>query len=125
MARTRRASCKFKKKRTVHDEGWQPADLSGEEIVEDGYIQNSEQGEETIWQRIQRNRRIFKPMDALYREYELHGFKDLDLSSHDQTDPKIQLLTSYVDKLKTKSIKLDDIPLEHRQALVDLLTNGR
>ena len=122
MARARRTGSKLKKKRTVHDESWEPADLGREEIVEEGYVQNSEQGQETIWQRIQGSRRIFKPMDALYREYELHGFKDLDLSGHDQTDPKIKLLTSYVDKLKTNSIKLDDIPLEHREALVEFLT---
>jgi hypothetical protein len=61
-------------------------------------------------------------MDALYREYELHGFQDLDLSGHDQSDPQIQILTNYVDKLKSKSIKIDDIPVHHREALVDLLT---
>jgi hypothetical protein len=61
-------------------------------------------------------------MDALYREYELNGFHDLDLSSQDQTNPEIQMLTNYVEKLKTKSIKLDDIPQEHREKLVDLLT---
>jgi hypothetical protein len=61
-------------------------------------------------------------MDALYREYELTGFKDLDLSGQDQSDPEIRMLIKYVDDIKNKIIKFDDIPIEHREKLVDLLT---
>jgi len=121
LARARRSGRKFKKKRTIHDETGGPANNGSEKGIE-GYIQNSEQGEESIWQRIQRTRKIFKPMDALYREYELTGFKDLDLSGQDQSDPEIRMLIKYVDDIKNKVIKFDDIPIEHREKLVDLLT---
>jgi hypothetical protein len=86
------------------------------------YVQNSEQGENTLWQRVQRSRNIFKPMDVLYSEYSEHGFRDIDLSNQDQTDPEIQLLTKYVNDIKNNIIKFDDIPIEHREKLAELIT---
>jgi len=87
------------------------------------YVQNSEQGETTLWQRVQRSRNIFKPMDVLYSEYSDHGFKDIDLSGHDQTDPEIQLLIKYVNDIKDSNIKFDDIPEKYREKLADLITS--
>jgi hypothetical protein len=87
------------------------------------YVQNSEQGETTLWQRVQRSRNIFKPMDVLYSEYSDHGFKDIDLSGHDQTDPEIQLLIKYVNDIKNNNIKFDDIPEKYREKLADLITS--
>jgi hypothetical protein len=86
------------------------------------YVQNSEQGESTLWQRVQRSRNIFKPMDVLYSEYSEHGFRDIDLSTQDQTDLEIQILTKYVDDIKNNLIKFDDIPIEHREKLAELIT---
>ena len=86
------------------------------------YVQNSEQGDNTLWQRVQRSRNIFKPMDVLYSEYSEHGFKDIDLSTHDQTNPEIHLLTKYVNDIKNNIIKFDDIPIEHREKLAELIT---
>ena len=89
------------------------------------YIQNSEQTDNTLWNRVQANRKIFKPMDILYSEYYEHGFKDIDLSNHDQTNPEIQMLTKYVDDIKNGVIKFDDIPLEHREKLAELITSDQ
>jgi hypothetical protein len=96
-----------------------------EEIVEEvAYVQNSEQSENSLWQRVQDRRKIFKPMDVLYSEYSEHQFKDIDLSNQDQTDPEIQMLTKYVNDIKDNLIKFDDIPIEHREKLAELITRG-
>jgi hypothetical protein len=121
LAGIRRTSCKFKKKRTIPDEEWEPADLGNQGIIDTGYVQNSEQRETTIWQRIQNNRNAFKPIDTLYREYDVGGFNNINLDGQDLTDPRTQELINYIEKLKKRSIKLDDIPLEYQQALASLL----
>lgn len=85
-------------------------------------MQNSEQREDSLWQRIQSNRNVFKPIDILYREYAEHKFNDIDLSNQDQSDPEIQLLIKYVDDIKASNIKFDDIPHEHKVKLADIIT---
>lgn len=60
-------------------------------------------------------------MDILYAAYEQTGFNDLDLSDQDQSDPEIQKLTSYIEAVKAKQIKLDDIPMEYRERLARLI----
>lgn len=70
---------------------------------------------------MQKIKNIYKPTDILYAAYEQTGFKDLDLSDQDQTDPEIQQLTNYINAVKEKQIKLDDIPLEHREKLAKLI----
>ena len=62
-------------------------------------------------------------MDVLYSEYSEHGFKDIDLSNQDLNDPEIKILTKYVDDIKKGIIKFDDIPLEHREKLAELITS--
>jgi hypothetical protein len=95
-----------------------------ESIVEIAYVQNSEQSETSLWQRVQDRRKIFKPMDLLYSEYADHQFRDIDLSNQDQSDPEIQILTKYVDDIKNAIIKFDDIPIEHREKLAEFITSG-
>lgn len=60
-------------------------------------------------------------MDILYAAYEQTGFRDLDLSGHDQTDPDMQQLINYINAVKEKQIKLDDIPLELREKLAKVI----
>ena len=99
--------------------------LSPESIAEPEveYVQNSEQSTTSLWQRIQNNRNVFKPMDILYNEYTQHQFRDIDLSNQDLNDPEIQILTKYVNDIKEGNIKFDDIPLEHREKLAELITS--
>jgi hypothetical protein len=92
--------------------------------VAEAYVQNSEQSEESLWQRVQKNRKIFKPEDILYKEYHDHQFRDIDLSGQDQSDPEIQMLIKYVNGIKDGHIKFEDIPQEHREKLADLITRG-
>jgi hypothetical protein len=113
---------KTRKKAAKKKEVVEEAPVTENVIEKIEYVQNSEQGENTLWQRVQRSRNIFKPMDVLYSEYSEHGFKDIDLSNQDQTDPEIQLLTKYVNDIKDNIIKFDDIPIEHREKLAELIT---
>ena len=116
------APVKTRKKVAKKKEVVEEAPVTENVIEKIEYVQNSEQGENTLWQRVQRSRNIFKPMDVLYSEYSEHGFKDIDLSNQDQTDPEIQLLTKYVNDIKDNLIKFDDIPIEHREKLAELIT---
>lgn len=61
-------------------------------------------------------------MDVLHREYESFGFKGIDFSKYDLNDPEIKELADYIDKLQNKTIKLNDIPAELREKLVDFLS---
>ena len=111
---------KLKKKRILHDENRGPTVESGKEIVT-GYVQNSEQSGETIWKRVRHSRNIFKPMDILYNEYQNNGFNDLQFTDQELQDPEIQQLTSYIEAVKAKQMKLDDIPIEYREKLAKLI----
>lgn len=49
------------------------------------YVQNAEQGDSTLWQRVL-NRDQMAPVDRLYREYSINEFKDIDVTDND--DPE-------------------------------------
>lgn len=70
---------------------------------------------------MQRIKNIYKPTDILYAAYEQTGFRDLDLSNQNQLDPDVQQLTNYINAVKEKLIKLDDIPFEYREKLAKLI----
>ena len=95
-----------------------------EEIQPVEYVQNSEQNDNSLWQRIQKNKSVFKPMDMLYNEYKIHGFKDIDLSNQDLNDPEIQTLIKYVEDVKNGSKHFEDIPRQHLEKLADLITQN-
>lgn len=61
-------------------------------------------------------------MDVLYREYDTNKFQNINFSDQDQSDPIIQLLIKYVDDIKEKRIKFEDILPEHAEKLADLIT---
>ena len=88
-----------------------------------GYIQNSEQSDGSLWQRVQKSRKIFKPMDILEREFDHNHFEDIDLSNQDQSDPDVQKLIKYVESVKLRQIRLDDIPVEYRVKLAEIITS--
>jgi hypothetical protein len=86
-----------------------------------GYVQNEEQtSKDTLWKNIQR-KRLLKPMDVLYSEYDKNQFQDIDFSNQDQSDPVIQTLIKYVEGIKEKRVKFEDILPEHAEKLVDLI----
>ena len=98
--------------------------VNSEESEPVEYVQNSEQSANTLWQRIQKNKNVFKPMDMLYNEYKIHGFKDIDLSNQDLNDPEIQTLIKYVEDVKNGTKHFEDIPRQHLEKLADLITQN-
>jgi hypothetical protein len=98
--------------------------VNSEESEPVEYVQNSEQSANTLWQRIQKNKNVFKPMDMLYNEYKNHGFKDIDLSNQDLNDPEIQTLIKYVEDVKNGTKHFEDIPRKHLEKLADLITQN-
>lgn len=61
-------------------------------------------------------------MDVLYNEYQHNGFNDIHFTDQDLQDPDIQNIIKYVEGIKAKTMKFEDIPYEYRQKLADLIT---
>ena len=61
-------------------------------------------------------------MDILYNEYQHNGFRDLRFTDQDLQDPEIRDIIKYVEGIKAKTIKFEDIPYDYRQKLADLIT---
>lgn len=64
-------------------------------------------------------------MDILYNEYHLNGFKDLQFTDQDLQDPDMNNIIKYVEGIKERSLRFEDIPFEYRQKLADLITRER
>ena len=62
-------------KKKVYDKAEGSTDSQDQAVT---YIQNSEQNEETLWQRLQRKKDELKPIDRLYKEYSRDEFKGLE-----------------------------------------------
>lgn len=60
-------------------------------------------------------------MDFLYNEYQLNRFADIDLSSQNQNDPKMKELIKCVKSVQKRKLQFEDIPLEYRIILADLI----
>lgn len=58
----------------------------------------------------------------MYNEYQLNGFRDIRFSDQDLEDPEVQNIIKYVDGIKAREIRFEDIPMEYRQKLADLIT---
>lgn len=70
-------------KKDLHDQGRSGQDATQEQRVE--YVQNSEQGQGTLWSRI--NRASVKSKDELYRLYVAKEFEKLVVDQN--TDPEL------------------------------------
>lgn len=62
-------------KKKVYDQTQGSANSQDQTVT---YVQNSEQTEETLWQRLQKKKDELKPIDRLYKEYSRDEFKDLN-----------------------------------------------
>lgn len=60
-------------------------------------------------------------MDFLYNEYQLNRFADIDLSNQNQNDPKMKELIKCVKNVQKRKLQFEDIPLEYRIILADLI----
>lgn len=85
-------------------------------------MQNAEQNESALWGRVRHSRNIFKPIDIVYDEYQRNNFQDLHFSNQDLEDPDMQSIIKYIEGIKSKTMKFEDIPTEYRQKLADLIT---
>jgi Txe/YoeB family toxin of Txe-Axe toxin-antitoxin module len=65
-------------KKKVYDKAQGSTDSQDQAIT---YVQNSEQNEETLWQRLQRKKDELKPIDRLYKEYSRDEFKGLETAN--------------------------------------------
>ena len=65
-------------KKKVYDKAQGSTDSQDQAVT---YVQNSEQNEETLWQRLQRKKDELKPIDRLYKEYSRDEFKELETTN--------------------------------------------
>lgn len=89
-----------KKKDQLYDQGTGQADNQREEV---GYVQNEEQGVETLWARIQRTG--MRSRDELYKLYGSNVLKTLVVDPN--TDPE---LAAFIEETNTKGPKFSNYP---------------
>ena len=64
-------------------------------------------------------------MDILYNEYQHNGFKDIYFTDQDLKNPEIKNIIKFVEGIKSKTMKFEDIPAEYREKLADFITRER
>jgi hypothetical protein len=87
-------------KKKVYDQGEGPTDSQDQAL---NYIQNGEQNEETLWQRLQKKKDQMRPKDRLYKEYSDHEFKNITVDK--ELEPE---LYEFVEETKNKGTKFSN-----------------
>jgi hypothetical protein len=99
-----------KKKTQLHDQTTRQDDNQREEV---GYIQNSEQGEGTIWSRIQQ-RSNARAKDEMYKLYGQDKFANITVDA--TIDPE---LANFVEETQTKGPKFSNYSNEQLESFVE------
>jgi hypothetical protein len=99
-----------KKKDELHDQIARTLSNQGEEV---GYVQNGEQGEGTLWARIQQ-RSIARAKDEMYKLYGQDKFANITVDA--TIDPE---LANFVEETQTKGPKFSNYSNEKLQSFVE------
>jgi hypothetical protein len=86
-------------KKKVHDQTQGSTDSQDQALT---YVQNSEQNEETLWQRLQRKKDELKPIDRLYKEYSRDEFKELETAN---LEPE---LSDFIEQTKARGPRFNN-----------------
>lgn len=70
---------------------------------------------------VKNNNSIFEPIDILYNEYQKNGWNNIKISNEEFSDSETTTLIRYINAIKNKEIKFDDIPLEKRKKIADII----
>jgi hypothetical protein len=98
---------RIKKKEQLHDQGTGQASNQGTEVT---YVQNGEQQEATIWQRIQRAR----SKDELYKLYGSKVFDELIIDGSVESD-----LAKFITETQEHGPKFSNYPREKLESFVE------
>jgi hypothetical protein len=60
-------------------------------------------------------------MDILYNEYQKNGWNNIKISGEEHSDLEMVSMIKYINAIKDKQIKFDDIPLEQRKKIADII----
>jgi hypothetical protein len=99
-----------KKKDELHDQIARTLSNQGEEV---GYVQNGEQGESTLWARIQQ-RSVARSKDELYKLYGVNKFADITVDA--TIDPD---LAKFVEETQTKGPKFSNYSNDKLESFVE------
>jgi hypothetical protein len=99
-----------KKKDQLHDQIARTLSNQGEEV---GYVQNGEQGESTLWARIQQ-RSVARSKDELYKLYGVNKFADITVDA--TIDPD---LAKFVEETQTKGPKFSNYSNDKLESFVE------
>jgi hypothetical protein len=99
-----------KKKDELHDQIARTLSNQGEEV---GYVQNGEQGDSTLWARIQQ-RSNARSKDEMYKLYGVNKFADITVDA--TIDPE---LAKFVEETQTKGPKFSNYSNEKLQSFVE------
>lgn len=78
---------------------------------------------EPVQKRINKNMDRFKPADVLYREYQANGFKDIEFKNYDDATDETKRLIKFVELIKNQQMSFDDLSIEDKTKLAELITN--
>lgn len=101
---------RIKKKEQLHDKR---TGKTGDQGTEVGYVQNAEQGSDTLWARIQA-RNGSRAKDALYIIYGANKFADIKVDAI--IDPE---LAKFVEETQTRGPKFSNYPKEKLEQFVE------
>lgn len=91
----------------------------------EGYQQNSEQNNSTVWKKIKERQPVednFTPRDRIYRNLNKDNLSSLDLEVYNEDDPELIKIMNLIKKLRSREIKPDDLSIEDAEIIAEVLS---
>ncbi len=91
----------------------------------EGYQQNSEQSNSTVWKKIKERQPVednFTPRDRIYRNLNKDNLSSLDLEIYNEEDPELIRIMTFIKKLRSREIKPEDLSVEDAEIVAEVLS---
>lgn len=91
----------------------------------EGYQQNSEQSNSTVWKKIKERQPVednFTPRDRIYRNLNKDNLSSLDLEIYNEEDPELIRIMTFIKKLRSREMKPEDLSVEDAEIVAEVLS---
>lgn len=91
----------------------------------EGYQQNSEQSNSTVWKKIKERQPVednFTPRDRIYRNLDKDNLSSLDLEIYNEDDPELIRIMTFIKKLRSREMKPEDLSVEDAEIVAEVLS---
>ena len=91
----------------------------------EGYQQNSEQSNSTVWKKIKERQPVednFTPRDRIYRNLNKDNLSSLDLEIYNEDDPELIRIMTFIKKLRSREMKPEDLSVEDAEVVAEVLS---